>query len=197
VVDSVGFVGHRVHASGAGGLAAIARDVARNLLFGALLLTSVPFAITQLRFALYPQLADPGGYVVNEPATVAQLGARVMGGMAATPAPNYAPPASNLVPPPPRLEEVLVTGAKRTANNRPAESSSSILVSEQRFAPGTLVQAGPGFRTGAMLPIRSMERPGRCRSKPCISSFVAVARWGLAGARCCAAHCTLAACDTR
>src|SRR5260221_1885900 len=117
---------------------------ARNLLFGALLLTSVPFAITQLRFALYPQLADPGGYVVNEPATVAQLGARVMGGMAATPAPNYAPPASTLVPPPPRLEEVMVTGAKRTANNRPAESSSSILVSEQRFAPGTLVQAGPG-----------------------------------------------------
>jgi len=68
---------------------------ARNLVFGVLLLISVPFAITQLRFALYPQLADPGGYVVNEPATVAQLGARVMGGMAATPAPNYAPPASN------------------------------------------------------------------------------------------------------
>jgi hypothetical protein len=115
---------------------------ARTLLFGALLLTSVPFAITQLRFALYPQLADPGGSVVNEPANVLGLGATVSRRMAATPAPDYASPA--LAPPAPRLEEVIVTGAKKTADNRPAELDSSIRMSRQRFAPGTLVQAGPG-----------------------------------------------------
>jgi hypothetical protein len=116
---------------------------ARNLLFGALLLTSVPFVITQLRFALYPQLADPGGFVGNEPVTVTGLGAIVMGRMAAAPAANYAPPAL-APPPPPRLEEVIVTGDKRTRERQPAELDSSIQMSPQRFAPGTLVQAGPG-----------------------------------------------------
>jgi hypothetical protein len=116
---------------------------ARNLLFGALLLTAVPFAITQLRFALYPQLADPGGFAVNEPANVLGLGATVSRRMAAAPAPDYASPAL-APPPPPRLEEVIVTGAKKTADNRPAELDSSIRMSRQRFAPGTLVQAGPG-----------------------------------------------------
>jgi hypothetical protein len=123
---------------------------ARNLLFGALLLTSVPFAITQLRFALYPQLADSGGFVVNEPANVLGLGATVMSRAAVAP-PNYAPspnapnyvPAPNFVPPP-KLEEVIVTGAKRTRERQPAELDSSIRMSPQRFAPGTLVQAGPG-----------------------------------------------------
>jgi hypothetical protein len=118
---------------------------ARNLVFGVLLLISVPFAITQLRFALYPQLADPGGYVVNERENGAPLAARVVGGMAAVAPSNYAPPPSapNFVPPP-ALEEMIVTGTKKTADRGRAESGSSIQVSQQRFAPGTLVQAGPG-----------------------------------------------------
>jgi len=113
---------------------------ARNLLLGALLVTSVPFAITQLRFALYPQLADPGGYVFAERVHVAQLAPPVTARMAAAPPPNYTPPPNSPgYVPPPKFEEVIVTGAKR-----PAELSSSIQTSQQRLAPGTLVQAGPG-----------------------------------------------------
>jgi hypothetical protein len=115
---------------------------ARRLMLGALLVTSVPFAVAQLRFALYPQLADPGGYVPYAGTSVAQLGAPVMTLAATAPPRNYAPApiAPNFVPPPaPRLEEVIVTGAKRSA-----ELSSSIRMPQQRFAPGTLVQAGPG-----------------------------------------------------
>ena len=121
----------------------------RKLLLGALLVASVPFVVTQLRFALYPQLADPGGFAVDErtPGTsVAQLGAPLMARTAAVrqrnyaPAPNFAPPppAPSSVPPP-ALEEVVVTGA-----TRPAEPSSSIRLPQQPFAPATLVQAGPG-----------------------------------------------------
>jgi hypothetical protein len=115
----------------------------RNILLGALLLTSVPFAITQLRFALYPQLADPGGFVLNERATLPQPTTAMMAPAANRPPPNYVPPP-NFVPPPPavpapKLEEVMVTAAKRQR-----ESGSSIQMSQQRFAPGTLVQAGPG-----------------------------------------------------
>jgi hypothetical protein len=107
---------------------------ARNLILGALLITAVPFTFTQLRFALYPQLADPAGFVLDKGATVAQLRTQAMEPAAAAPPPNFVPP-----PPAPQLEEVVVTGAKR-----PAELSSSIPSSHQRFAPGTLVQAGPG-----------------------------------------------------
>jgi hypothetical protein len=110
---------------------------ARNALLGALLVASVPFAITQLRFALYPQLADPGGFVLEERAALAQS----VVGMA--PAARLAPPApaaANFAPPPPspELEEAIVQA------KRPAELSNSLRLSQQRLAPGTLVQAGPG-----------------------------------------------------
>ena len=113
---------------------------ARNLMLAALLVTSVPFAIMQLRFALYPQLANPGGIVLEETASLAGLRPRATSLAVAVQAPNYAPPP-NLIPPPAaaNLQEVTVTGAKRAV-----ASSSSILMSQQRFAPGTLVQAGPG-----------------------------------------------------
>jgi hypothetical protein len=106
---------------------------ARNLMLGALLVFTVPFAIMQLRFALYPVLADPGGIVLDEGGGVAQLRKRAMAPAAAAPPVNYAlqPPA----PPAPDFQEVVVTSAKGAA-----ESSNSNL----RFAPGTLIQAGPG-----------------------------------------------------
>jgi hypothetical protein len=105
---------------------------ARNLMLGALLVVTVPFAITQVRFALYPELADPGGFVLDEGPGAAQLRKRAMAPAAAAPAAEYAAPAP---PPSPDFQEVVVTGAKGAA-----ESSSSI----QRFAPGTVIQAGPG-----------------------------------------------------
>ena len=105
---------------------------ARNLMLGALLVITVPFAITQVRFALYPELADPGG-VLDEGGGIAQLRSRAMAPAAATQPLGEAPTAAP--PPAADFQEVVVTSAKRAA-----ESSSSI----QRFAPGTLVQAGPG-----------------------------------------------------
>jgi len=104
---------------------------ARNALLVALLVTAVPFAITQVRFALYPQLADPGGFALDDKATVAQLAAPAMRREAAVRPPNFAPP--------PEFQEVIVTGARKTA-----ALDSSIRISRERVAPGTLVQAGPG-----------------------------------------------------
>jgi hypothetical protein len=111
---------------------------ARNILLAVLLVTSVPFAVTQLRFALYPQLADPGGFALEERAVVAQpieLAGRVAGLQTRNRAPNYVAPAA----PPPQLEEIVVTAAEKQA-----DLSSSLGASQQRYAAGTLVQAGPG-----------------------------------------------------
>jgi hypothetical protein len=108
---------------------------ARNVLIGALLVAAVPFAVTQMRFALYPQLADPGGFVVNEPVHAAQLAAPMVAQRT-----NALQRSPNLVPPSPSLEEIQVTGARKQA-----DISSAILSSKERFAPGTLVQAGPGI----------------------------------------------------
>ena len=113
----------------------------RNFLLGALLVTAVPFAVTQLRFALYPQLADPGGFTLDERVHVAQLAATSTTGMAGLAPRNFtpAPNSPNFVPPP-QLEEVTVTGGAR----KQAELASSLRTPQDRFAPGTLVQAGPG-----------------------------------------------------
>jgi hypothetical protein len=111
----------------------------RNLLFGALLLISCSFAVEQVRFALYPQLADSGGYPHVE---IAQLDKSRT--LAAAPAPesrvtDYAAPSLQMAAPP-RLEEMVVTGAKKAD----VSMSGGSLASRQRYAPGTLVQAGPG-----------------------------------------------------
>jgi hypothetical protein len=107
---------------------------ARRLSLAILLVTSIPFAIMQLRFALYPQLADPGGYALEQrlvapPVALASVDRS---------APAYAPPAFAPAPAP-ALEEVVVTGARKQS-----DSTASMPVLRQRFAPGTLVQAGPG-----------------------------------------------------
>ncbi|HEY0802887.1 MAG TPA: hypothetical protein VGD54_18775, partial [Steroidobacteraceae bacterium] len=110
----------------------------RNLLLGLLLLVSVPFAITQVRFALYPQLADPSGYIA--PQEVAQIAAEPKA--TGLNRPNSAAPSRNFVPPPTaaELQEVVVTGDK-VAN---PYGLSQMLGSRQRYAPGTSIQAGPG-----------------------------------------------------
>jgi hypothetical protein len=117
---------------------------ARNVLYAFLLLSLVPFALTQVRFALYPQLADMrvAAYAYSEPVG----------------APAAAPEAG-------QLNEVVVTGQRRFdrapgAEDRmfkksvtaPMASAPAMSVSPppppvftaQRYAPGTLVQTGPG-----------------------------------------------------
>jgi hypothetical protein len=98
----------------------------RNLLLGLLLLVSVPFAITQVRFALYPQLAEVAQFVAPPQATSLS---RADG-----------PRLASVAPRPAELQEVVVTGGRQ------ANPSASSLSAEprQRYAPGTSIQAGPG-----------------------------------------------------
>jgi len=129
----------------------------RSVLLGLLLLVLVPFAISQVRYALYPQLADYGSF------TPVQLDTP------SPPAPEQA-----------KLEETVVTArrvarpnavnapAAEPADETPAESPTAqgtpVVVDNpygleatysssrghfwnrdiQNYAPGTLVQAGPG-----------------------------------------------------
>ncbi|HEV7613837.1 MAG TPA: hypothetical protein VGO37_18305 [Steroidobacteraceae bacterium] len=112
----------------------------RNLSLGLLLLVSVPFAVTQVRFALYPQLADPDGFSARQ--EIAQLAAAPAGAALDRSAPNYAPARTSSASPAPaaRLEEMVVAGAKQPNTYGFAPSSEP----RQRYAPGTSIQAGPG-----------------------------------------------------
>jgi len=115
---------------------------ARNVLVAALVVTAVPFSIAQIRFALYPQLADPAGVVLLDNAGAALSTTHRMMAPSARQVP--APEAASLqappnFEPPPQLQEVVVTGGRRQP-----ESSVSIQSPTERFTPGTLVQAGPG-----------------------------------------------------
>ena len=113
----------------------------RNLMFGALLLVSIPFAVEQVRFALYPQLADPGGYPVSVQMAQLDKSRALTAGAPApesrvainAPAPQFAPP--------PQMDEMVAVTATRKAD---VAMSGGSLASKQRYAPGTLVQAGPG-----------------------------------------------------
>jgi hypothetical protein len=110
--------------------------VARNILLGALLLVSVPFAVTQFRFAFYPQLADPAGHALQESLAVAKS---VQYRRAGAPAALAPPP--NFVPSP----EPMMQAAGSIAAAGKAASVGSTRIPLERFAPGTLVQAGPGI----------------------------------------------------
>jgi hypothetical protein len=107
------------------------------LLLGVLLLVSIPFAVAQVRFALYPQLADPGGYFA------AQEASHLVAPPKATGIDRPAvPAAANLAqasPPPEQREEIVVTGARANSGGL-SESSAS----RDRYAPGISIQAGPG-----------------------------------------------------
>jgi len=104
---------------------------ARNVLYAVLLLSLVPFAVTQVRYALYPQLADMGGEHYA-PADVAET-------------PIAAPAAG-------QLSEIVVTSRRRAGNgpeqDRMFKSAVTAALIEpqvlQHYAPGTLVQTGPG-----------------------------------------------------
>jgi hypothetical protein len=108
----------------------------RNMLFGGLLLLLVPFAINQVRYALYPQLADLGG------AYVAAAGLHL---------PPPPPPSAQRRVGNEPAEEGMVLEAKnalsaaRAPASAPDTTSLGLNMQQlQRYAPGTLVQAGPG-----------------------------------------------------
>lgn len=116
----------------------------RNLLLGVLLFVSIPFAITQIRFALYPQLAEQSG--ISAPVEIAQLAASppasaTLAGTATTNAPSL-----NLVSavPAPKLEEVVVTGSKQSGKVANPYELGLSAEPRGRYAPGTSIQAGPG-----------------------------------------------------
>src|SRR5882724_4966925 len=100
-----------------------------------LLVQIVPFAVEQIRFALYPQLADPGSTAGPASETVRLAVAR------------------SDKPPPPQLAEV--SGAapqlQETVVENPyglgARISGPLDMFErkERYAPGAMVQAGPGI----------------------------------------------------
>jgi hypothetical protein len=111
----------------------------RNLLLGLLLLVAVPFAIAKVRFALYPQLAEPNGSLAQQ--QVAYLSAAPAEGRLDQVASLAAPPRNYAAQSPaPQLEEVVVTGAKKS---NPSGLDVSFAPRE-RYAPGTSIQAGPG-----------------------------------------------------
>jgi hypothetical protein len=102
-----------------------------------LLVQIVPFAAEQIRFALYPQLADPG--LTGGPAVqIAQLAVAVD-------RPN--------MPPPPRFAEISpsATQLQETVVENPYGLGSRIaspldmFERKERYAPGAMVQAGPGI----------------------------------------------------
>jgi hypothetical protein len=125
--------------------------VYRWLAVAALLVALVPFAITQTRLALYPQLEAlellPPGVALSAPPVQTNIVAteareadrlsRPRGAIAGINAPEAPPePAAGALSKSPisssAVQEIVVTGARRSS------------VEELRYEPGALVQAGPG-----------------------------------------------------
>jgi hypothetical protein len=115
----------------------------RKLLLGLLLLVSVPFAIEQVRFALYPQLADRSELVapveIAQIATASSIAGSHLSGLNRAPAPNFVPPPAAA-----ELQEI-TTSMKRSTNVRDPDALSTSAQPRQRYAPGTSIQAGPGL----------------------------------------------------
>jgi hypothetical protein len=114
------------------------RTLSRWLSYAAmalLLMQIVPFAVEQIRFALYPQLADPGSSGGPAIETTRLALARLD------------------KPPPPQLAEVSAAAPQlqETVVENPyglgARISSPLDMFErkERYAPGAMVQAGPGI----------------------------------------------------
>lgn len=107
-----------------------------------LLVQMVPFAVEQIRFAFYPQLADQGwdrGSGQLQPLAATVSSAR----MPAEIAQIAAPAPSNFAPAPAPLQETVVENPYGLASL--ARNQLGIPESQQRYAPGVLVQAGPGI----------------------------------------------------
>jgi hypothetical protein len=112
----------------------------RLLALAAVLLALVPFAITQVRLAVYPQLEALGALEQAMPASVALEVA----------APQYDQPAELIggqargavagTPSSPTVSNVIVT-ARRSA----VEEKKVVEQERARYEPGAVVQAGPGL----------------------------------------------------
>ncbi len=118
----------------------------RSVFLALLLLMLVPFAISQVRFALYPQLADAGGIYrsgaapsprLDEIMVTAEKGRRVQPVEVA----EIGPPATMNAGPTNSLE-ASDSAASGSAVDNPY--GLNLLSKVQRYAPGTLVQTGPG-----------------------------------------------------
>ena len=115
-------------------LASIYRGVAAV----ALLVMLIPFAANQARLAIYPQL-DVAGYEIIEPRAMA-VKMDVPAEAPAT-APEFERPNASsreMAPGDSRLQEITVTGSIVSTGLSQAQVM-------QRYAPGTLMQTGPGI----------------------------------------------------
>jgi hypothetical protein len=115
------------------------RTLSRWLNYAALavlLMQIVPFAVEQIRFALYPQLADPGWTGGPQALGVTQLAV-----------------ARSNMPPPPRPAEFSPSAPEpQEAVVENPYGLGALIVSpldmferRERYAPGAMVQAGPGI----------------------------------------------------
>ncbi|HEY0801247.1 MAG TPA: hypothetical protein VGD54_10410, partial [Steroidobacteraceae bacterium] len=114
------------------------RTLSRWLNYAALavmLMQIVPFAVEQIRFALYPQLADPGSTGGPASETVRLAVAR-----SDKPPP---PQLAEVSPSAPVLQETVVENPYGLASL--IASPSDMLERKERYAPGAMVQAGPGI----------------------------------------------------
>ncbi|HEX7111921.1 MAG TPA: hypothetical protein VF216_05710, partial [Mizugakiibacter sp.] len=106
-------------------------------------LWTLPFAAVQLRDVLHPQLegdvlmALPAPYAAKQEAATAEREARVQYAPAAPPKALLPPPpvAEESAPTPSALQSIAVTGSA---------TPTSAMVSSVAYAPGSIVQAGPG-----------------------------------------------------
>ncbi|MFO1466268.1 MAG: hypothetical protein U1F35_07505 [Steroidobacteraceae bacterium] len=135
---------------------------ARTALLALLLVVLVPFAISQVRYALYPQLADRGEVY---PASLVPMAAPRAAGapraeeivVTATRRDSAPPPVQESEPSPVELDEMETQGAADAsalqieaapASAAKVENPYGMSLSSERsyqgYAPGTLVQAGPG-----------------------------------------------------
>ena len=106
-----------------------------------LLVQIVPFAVEQIRFAFYPQLADSGwarGAGEPQELSAAAPVALQVSHLAVPPPPPKAEPAS----PPAELQEVVVANPYSLTS---LARDRLGIPEPQRYAPGAMVQAGPGI----------------------------------------------------
>jgi len=109
-----------------------------------LLVQTVPFAVEQIRFAFYPQLADEGwtrgsGEMQPLSASVSNAPMPLRASKFTAPPPPKAESAS----PAPELQEVVVDNPYSLSSL--ARDQLGIPEPKQRYAPGAMVQAGPGI----------------------------------------------------
>ena len=109
-----------------------------------LLLQMVPFAVEQIRFAFYPQLADQGwnrgsGELQQLSASVSNAPMPVQVSKLAAPP----PPKFESAAPAPELQEVVIDNPYGLSSL--ARDKLGIPEPKQRYAPGAMLQAGPGI----------------------------------------------------